>query len=76
MKPFSDQKLGYSGAEPCESCGFTRSNCLIYIKSGNMAWKSGKYLENYQKIVENRNFHIVSIETASTPAYSLSFILV
>jgi len=45
---------------------FTRLICLIYIKSENMVWKSGK---NRGKIInkksENRNFH--SIETASAP---------
>jgi len=27
---------------PCESCDFTRSNCLNYIKSGKLSTKSGK----------------------------------
>jgi len=30
------------GYKPCESCDSPRSNCLIYIKSGNMVKKSGK----------------------------------
>jgi len=34
---------------PRESCDFTTSGCLIYIKSGKWSTKSGK------------NFHIVSI---------------
>jgi len=34
---------------PCERCDYPRSNCLIYIKSGNMMRKSGKYRKNYQK---------------------------
>jgi len=33
---------------PCENYDFTRSNCLIYIKSGNMVKKSGEK-ENYQQ---------------------------
>jgi len=31
------------------SCDFTRSNCLIYKKSGNMVRKSAKNRENYQQ---------------------------
>jgi len=36
-----------------------RSNCLIYIKSGNMVRKSGKIGKIINKIEEN--FYIVSI---------------
>jgi len=52
------------GYRLCESCDFTRSNCLIYIKSENMLRKSGKIIN---KIGENRNFHIVGIDTAFAP---------
>jgi len=34
---------------PCERCDFTTKNCLIYIKSGDMARKSGKNRRNYQQ---------------------------
>jgi len=34
---------------PCESCDFTRLNCLIYIKSGNIIKKSGENQENCQQ---------------------------
>jgi len=44
------------GYKPCESCDFTRSNCIHKI---------GKNRETYHKIGKNRNFHIVSIDTAS-----------
>jgi len=50
-----------------ESCNFTTSNCLIYLKSGHMVRKSGKIVKNFNKIGENRNFRIVSIDTASAP---------
>jgi len=46
---------------PCESCDFTGSNCLIYTKSRNIR-KSGEIIN---KIEENRNHHIVSIDTES-----------
>jgi len=35
-----------------------------------MVGKSGKNRENYQQNGENRNFHIVSIDTASAPVKS------
>jgi len=38
------------GYRPCESCDFTRSNCLIYIKSGNIVRKSGKIGKTFNKI--------------------------
>jgi len=34
------------GNRPCD---FARSNCQIYIKSGNMVRKSGKIWKNYQQ---------------------------
>jgi len=45
---------GTGGYRPCESCDLTRANCLIYLKSGNVVKKSGKYRENYQQNRENR----------------------
>jgi len=39
-----DYKTTFTGYRPCESCDFTRENCLTYIKSG-------KNRKNYQ---ENR----------------------
>jgi len=47
--------------------GISQDQILIYIKSGNILRKLG---ENWGKIINkigtNWNFHIVSIETAST----------
>jgi len=42
----------------------------FYIKSANMIRESGKIGENrgnFNKIGENRNFHMVSLDTASAP---------
>jgi len=44
---------------PCESCDFTKSNCVIYVKPGNMAKKSEKKSGKLStKSGKNRNFHI------------------
>jgi len=57
------------GYRQCDSCDFTRSNCLIYIKS------RGKIGEIINKLGENWNFHIVGIDTVSAfgecPGYEL-----
>jgi len=42
---FIENRGGY---RPC-SCDFTRSNCVIYIKSGNMVRKLGILLKNREK---------------------------
>jgi len=41
-----------------DSGAWTRSNCLIYIKSGNIVKNSGKNWENYQQNQRNRTSHI------------------
>jgi len=38
------------GYRLCESCDFTRSNSLIYIKSENIVRKLGKIEKNINKI--------------------------
>jgi len=37
----------------------------FYVKSGNMLRKSGIKIGNYKQNRENRNFHIISIDTVS-----------
>jgi len=54
------------GYKPCDSCYFTRSNCLIYIKSGYVVKKSGEIEKMMNKIGKIETF-TVSIDTASTP---------
>jgi len=41
----------------CESCDFTRLNCLIYIKIGKYGKEIGEKLGNYE---QNRNSHKVN----------------
>jgi len=48
---------------PCETCDFTRSNYLIYIKSENMVRESGKLSTKSGRI----GTFTVSIDTASAP---------
>jgi len=56
-----------AGYRSYQSCEFTRSYCLIYIKSGNIVKKSG---EKWRKIIKNRrNFHKVNIDTVSRKKY-------
>jgi len=71
-----------TGYKPCESCNFTRSICIIYIKLGNMVRKSGKNREGYQQnwekseLLHSQHWHCIPSGKSRQKSWRSTFLLI